>query len=91
MIVGVVMYLVATGEARKRCNACGKSMKGCAYSYQEVSSKPVESGLSVTMEIRAECPHCGKEKVFRKNFSTGKNGSNIQYQVDSFCRDKFGH
>ena len=75
----------------KTCGFCGKSMDGCAYSYQEVRRHYDNNGAKVTIEIRAVCPYCGKEKTFRKDFTIRAGSDNLDYKIDSYCRKKFGH
>lgn len=93
LAVGGIMYAIATSNSRKVCDKCGKKMTGCAYQYQEVR-RDVESGtgyLKVFVNIIATCPHCGKRKNFEKKFTVLPGGVNLQFQVDNFCRSKFGH
>ena len=92
---GLLMYIVATNESRKVCDACGESLAGCAYAYQEMSRRrndnPSNPSVTVKVEIRATCPHCQTQKKFTKEFRVTPNSNNLQYEVDTYCRNTFGH
>lgn len=92
-VIGCIWYLVATGNSRKVCNKCGASMAGCAYEYQERRREVSNDGkyLTVTVWISATCPSCGQPKSFEQKFTLSERSDDLQYQVDSFCRSKFGH
>ncbi|MDY4788890.1 MAG: hypothetical protein SO253_06290 [Bacilli bacterium] len=92
--IGFLWYISATQSSRKVCDKCGGSLKGCEYSYQERKSeygKGYNPSIEVIVVFRAICPNCGAEKVFEKKFRINENSNNLQYQVDAYCRNTFGH
>lgn len=92
IIVGAIWYAIATSNSRKICDKCGAKMHGCAYEYQEKRGRYTNSGnYESTVFIRAECPECGAIKQFTKKFTVTNNSDNLQWQVDQFCRNHFGH
>lgn len=93
LAVGAIWYLISTSNSRGVCDECGGKMKGCAYEYQEIKREYASSNsnqIVVKFKIIAECPHCGAKKDFEKEFRVNPN-ENVQYKVDQFCRNHFGH
>lgn len=92
LALGALWYGFATSFAQGVCNKCGADLNGCAYEYQEIRRKETTNskGIYVLVRIAATCPRCGCVKVIQKEFYVGP-GENVQYKVDQFCRDHFGH
>lgn len=88
---GIITTLVGNSGARKFCNKCGASMQGCAYSYRQRRGYQRGEVYVYEIEFTAECPECGAQKRFIKNFNVRNDGLNIDYMVETFCEKTFGH
>ncbi len=108
-----VLFLIFFGiyknidkKLKSLCYSCGNSIKGAAYEFQEVGRDENNQGdVTATVEFSAECPHCQKEKTFRKkykvyyagryNSNTGQSSNpksyNIQYSVEKDAKKFFGN
>ncbi len=89
-IVGFIWRAIATDLSRGICDKCGSKMTGCQYEYQEVSHDVTDKNDIYKVQIIAVCPNCGKVKKYITKFVVPFK-ENVQYHVDEYCRNLFGH
>lgn len=95
--IGFLFICIAIAVERKKhnflkkvCNRCYKPLVGCAWEYQETSSKEVGNGsLEVMVAIRTKCPYCGNIQSYVKKF-TILSAENLEYKVDDYMRKLYG-
>lgn len=93
LFVGIGAMFLGFNLGLKTCGYCGKSLKGCEYSYIEQSRNVITTNTSkpyvkYTFEISAVCPHCGKVTKHTKTIEV-RNGENAEYKIQNFCNKKF--
>ncbi len=101
MIVGIVLYANFFNKKKKGCLKCGKNLYGCAYEWvltqlhNQFSRDNSYSYQVAAYDIKATCPHCGKECNFHQEFIATDYATGAQYNtqklVEDWCKDKFGH
>lgn len=105
VLLSVILFLIAKKITKKICLKCGFDLYGCEYEWvldsveDEVAQSTLEgdyySNEVAKYTITAVCPHCGKERVYRKEFTSAdyrtRTYRNSNKLIDDWCKNQFGH
>lgn len=105
VFLATILFASAKKTAKKICLKCGCDLHGCAYEWEldsiqdnvEQSTIQGDYYSTETMKyiITATCPHCGKERVYHKDFTSSNYGTrtyrNPNKLIEDWCKQQFGH
>ncbi len=105
VLVAVGLFSSAKKMKKKICLKCGCDLNGCAYewvldSIQDDVNQTATQGDYYSTEtmkyiITATCPHCGKERIYHKDFTSSNYGTrtyrNPNKLIEDWCKQQFGH